>query len=97
MLDNDAQQITSSASPRGRLPRHFGRDHSARPRLTEAIDGERFSPSDACISRNARRPSLTAVQRIEAANEELPGYPGADFDLLELRFMDDTINRVQVR
>jgi hypothetical protein len=37
------------------------------------------------------------VQRIEAANEELPGYPGADFDLLELRFMDDTINWVQVR
>ena len=87
----------SSAMPRRIRRSIFGRDRSARPCLTEAIAGERFSLSDACTSRNARRPSLTAVQRIEAANEELLGYPGADFDLLELRFMDDTINWVQVR
>jgi hypothetical protein len=40
--------------------------------------------SDAYISRNARRPSLTAVQRIEDVNGELLGYLGADFDLREL-------------
>jgi hypothetical protein len=84
VLDSDAQQITSNASPRGLLPEHFGRDRSARPYLAEAIAGQRFSLSDAYISRNARRPSLTAVQRIEDVNGELLGYLGADFDLREL-------------
>jgi len=84
VLDRDAHQITANVSPRGLLPEHFGRDRSARPYLAEAIAGERFSLSDAYISRNARRPSLTAVQRIETAGGELIGYLGADFDLREL-------------
>ena len=84
VLDSGARQITANVSPRGLLPEHFGRDRSARPYLAEAIAGERFSLSDAYISRNARRPSLTAVQRIEGANGELLGYLGADFDLREL-------------
>jgi hypothetical protein len=84
VLDSDAQQITANVSPRGLLPEQFGRDRSARAYLAEAIAGERFSLSDAYISRNARRPSLTAVQRIEDENGQLLGYLGADFDLREL-------------
>jgi len=84
VLDRDARQITANVSPRGLLPEHFGRDRSARPYLAEAIAGERFSLSDAYISRNARRPSLTAVQRIYDQGGALLGYLGADFDLREL-------------
>jgi len=84
VLDRAARQITANVSPRGLLPEHFGRDRSARPYLAEAIAGERFSLSDAYISRYARRPSLTAVQRIENDSGELLGYLGADFDLREL-------------
>ena len=40
--------------------------------------------SDAYLSRNARRPSLTAIQRIENKEGILCGYLGADFDLREL-------------
>jgi hypothetical protein len=84
VLDADARQITANVSPRGQLPEHFGRDRSPRPYLVEALAGERFSLSDAYISRNARRPSLTAVQRIENDSGELFGFLGADFDLREL-------------
>ncbi|MGD2074046.1 MAG: PDC sensor domain-containing protein [Gammaproteobacteria bacterium] len=84
VLDHQAQQITSNVSARGLLPEHFGRDRGERPYLSEALAGEPFSLSDAYISRNARRPSLTAVQHIEDDAGRLRGYLGADFDLREL-------------
>jgi hypothetical protein len=52
--------------------------------MAGAMAGEAFSMSDAYISRNARRPSLTAIQRVDAADGESLGYLGADFDLREL-------------
>ena len=84
LLDVQAHQITSNVSTRGLLPEHFGRDRSRRPYLVEALAGERFALSDAYLSRNARRPSLTAVRRIENNDGSLIGYLGADFDLREL-------------
>ena len=84
VLDEHAQQITANVSKRGLLPEQFRRDRSQRPYLAEALAGERFSLSDAYLSRNARRPSLTAVQRIEDDDGKLSGYLGADFDLREL-------------
>jgi len=84
LLDRDARQMTANVSPRGLLPEHFGRDRGQRPYLAEAIAGQPFSLSDAYISRNARRPSLTAIQRIEDESGALLGYLGADFDLREL-------------
>jgi len=66
------------------LPESFGRDRSERPYMAAALGGEVFSLSDAYISRNARRPSLTAVQRILDDEGRLLGYLGADFDLREL-------------
>ena len=83
-LDARAHQITANVSTRGLLPEHFGRDRSQRPYLAEALSGEPFSLSDAYISRNARRPSLTAVRHIESNDGSLLGYLGADFDLREL-------------
>lgn len=84
VLDQDARQITANVSPKGLLEEHFGRDRSNRPYLAEALAGESFHLSQAYISRNARRPSLTAVQRIEDTDGHLLGYLGADFDLREL-------------
>jgi hypothetical protein len=84
LLDDQAHQITSNASRTGLLEAHYGRDRSERPYLAKALAGAPFTLSDAYISRNARRPSLTAVQIIRAAGGELLGYLGADFDLREL-------------
>ncbi len=84
VLDDSARQITSNISPKGTLPENFGRDRSQRPYLADAIAGEKFSLSDAYISRNARRPTLTAAQHILDRDGRLLGYLGVDFDLREL-------------
>lgn len=84
VLDRQAGQITANVTASGLLPEHVGRNRAERPYLREALAGEPFSLSDAYISRNARRPSLTAVQHIVDDSGELRGYLGADFDLSEL-------------
>ncbi|MDT8388643.1 MAG: PDC sensor domain-containing protein [Thiogranum sp.] len=84
LLDAQARQITANIATGGLLPEQFGRDRSQRPYLADALAGEWFSLSDAYLSRNARRPSLTAVQRIVNEDGTLIGYLGADFDLREL-------------
>jgi hypothetical protein len=84
VLDAEARQVTANLSRKGPLPEHHGRDRRDRPYLVEALAGAHFSLSDAYLSRNNRRPSLTAVQRIVAEDGHLLGYLGADFDLREL-------------
>ncbi|MDX1334433.1 MAG: cache domain-containing protein [Gammaproteobacteria bacterium] len=84
VLDNSAQQVTDNISATGSLSEHHGRDRSERPYLQDALAGDHFSLSDAYISRNARRPSMTAVQHIVDEQGKLLGYLGADFDLREL-------------
>jgi hypothetical protein len=84
VLDAQARQVTDNVSGGGLEPGHFDRDRSQRPYLQEALAGEPFTLSTAYLSRNARRPSLTAVQRINDAEGRLLGYLGADFDLREL-------------
>ncbi len=84
VLDADARQITANASHNGPRQEYFGRDRSDRPYMADALTGDMFSLSEAYISRNARRPSLTAIQRIETPSGEFIGYLGADFDLREL-------------
>ena len=83
-LDAQARQITANITRRGPLAEQFGRDRSDRPYLAEALAGAPFSLSEAYISRNARRPSLTAVARIQSESGALLGFLGADFDLREL-------------
>jgi hypothetical protein len=84
VLDASARQLTDNVSPTGRLPEHRGRDRRTRPYMTEALAGARFSLSPVYLSRNARRPSLTAIQRIDDGAGHLLGFVGADFDLREL-------------
>ena len=84
LLDDNASQVTENVSSTGLLSEHMGRDRSQRPYLKEALAGEVFSLSEAYLSRNVRRPSLTAVQHVNNENGQLLGYLGADFDLREL-------------
>lgn len=84
LLDVQACQITENVSADGILPGQLGRDRSQRPYLQEALAGEVFSLSDAYLSRNVRRPTLTAVQHVIDGDGKLLGYLGADFDLREL-------------
>jgi hypothetical protein len=84
LLDDTGCQITENVFNGGLMPEHMGRDRSQRPYLREALDGEVFSLSEAYLSRNARRPSLTAVQHVVSDGGQLLGYLGADFDLREL-------------
>jgi len=84
LLDRQAHQVTANLSRDGVLPEHFGRDRSRRPYLAEALAGAPFSLSAAYLSRNQRRPSLTAVARLTDADGALLGFLGADFDLRDL-------------
>ncbi len=83
-LDAQARQLTANVTRTGLLATQFGRDRSERPYLADALAGIPFSLSESYISRNAQRPSLTAVRRIERESGELLGFLGADFDLREL-------------
>lgn len=84
LMDTQAHQITSNAYRGGLMEKQFGRDRSHRPYIAEALAGSEFSLSDAYISQNLKRPSLTAVQAVRDAQGKLLGYLGADFDLREL-------------
>lgn len=84
VLDAQGHQLTANCTRTGPDLAQLGRDRSDRPYLSEPLAGHRFTLSQAYISRNARRPSLTAVQRIESHQGELMGFLGADFDLREL-------------
>jgi len=84
VLDQHARQITANVGRTGLLTAHFGRDRSQRPYLQGALQGATFHLSEAYISQNKKRPSLTAVQRITSSEGVLLGYLGADFDLREL-------------
>ncbi|MBK1645730.1 hypothetical protein CKO25_13935 [Thiocapsa imhoffii] len=84
VLDHSARQLTANLSPRGPLPEHLGRDRSERPYMLASLAGERFAISSVYLSRNARRPSITAIQRIEDDTGAILGFLGADFDLRDL-------------
>jgi len=85
VLDAEGRQITSNISRKGTQPDQFGRDRSGRPYMQGVDDAELdFNLSGAYISRNKRRPSLTAVQLIRTQDGEIAGYLGVDYDLREL-------------
>lgn len=84
LLDRNGVQVTANVSRDGLLEQHCGRDRSGRPYLAEALAGAAFSLSDAYISHNSRRPSLTAAQALHDGAGATLGYLCADFDLREL-------------
>ncbi|MEW6645985.1 MAG: PDC sensor domain-containing protein [Pseudomonadota bacterium] len=84
ILDADGIQITDNITAQGRDPAHFGRHRMDRPYMQGIIGTTDFKLSEAYISRNKKRPSLTAVQVIRDAVGQRIGFLGADYDLREL-------------
>jgi len=96
VVDNTGRQIIDDATRTGFKRGQVGRDRIARPYMQRALKGEDYYLSEAYISRNRKRPSLTAIKAIHDYNDKVIGYLGADFDLRELpqtadQYEDDNI------
>lgn len=84
VLDAEGMQITDNITNQGHDASHFGRDRMDRPYMQGILGTTDFKLSEAYISRNKKRPSLTAIQVIRDGNAQRLGFLGADFDLREL-------------
>jgi len=84
VLDADGVQVTDNITQQGHDPAHFERHRMDRPYMQGLGNGIDFKLSEAYISRNKKRPSLTAVQVIRSADGARVGFLGADYDLREL-------------
>lgn len=84
VVDKHGIQITEDVTRSGFKDGQVGRDRIARPYLQRALKGDDYYLSEAYISRNRKRPSLTAVKAIVDASGNAIGFLGADFDLREL-------------
>ncbi len=85
VLDEKAVQISSTVNRFGPDEEARGRDRSDRPYMAQMKDAKcYFSLSEAYISRNKKRPSLTAIQTICDGNGKRIGFLGVDYDLREL-------------
>ena len=89
VLNASGVQISSNITRYGPDPESRGRDRSQRPYMQhihdESID---CNLSQAYISRNKKRPSVTAIKTIRDANGKRVGFLGVDFDLRELPHSD---------
>ena len=84
VVDKTGRQLTEDATRTGFRQGQIGRDRIARPYLQRALKGDDYYLSEAYISRNRKRPSLTAIKTIYGTDGRASGYLGADFDLREL-------------
>ncbi len=84
VLDKNMVQIVSNVGRDGLDESSFGRDRSSRPYMQGIVGTTNFALSQAYISRNSKRPSLTAVRVIRDRDNNLVGFLGADYDLREL-------------
>lgn len=82
-VDTDGIQISGNVGRQAINAGYLGRDRSHRPYMNEAVPAWGFLLSDAYISLNERRPSLTALQMVSRDSRPV-GYIGADFDLRNL-------------
>ena len=83
LTDLNCIQLSDNISKDGLLEEHFARDRSERPYMKELVPSEGFLLSDAYISKNLTRPSITAIQVIKKDNEAV-AFLGADFDLRDI-------------
>ena len=87
VLDANGVQITDNITQTGLDHTQFGRNRIGRPYMKEIMTNSpsmNFSLSDAYISKNRKRPSLTAIQTIRDQEGKAIGFLGADFDIREL-------------
>ncbi|MGB5438759.1 MAG: cache domain-containing protein [Gammaproteobacteria bacterium] len=84
VLDAEGRQITANIGRDGADRSHYARNRADREYMENIIGFSDFRLSNAYISKNNRRPSITAIQVIRDHNMQRIGYLGADFDLREL-------------
>ena len=84
ILNAQGIQLTANITQHGIDESHFARNRMDRPYMLGIVGETDFKLSDAYISRNKKRPSLSAIQVIRNEAKELVGFLGADFDLREL-------------
>jgi hypothetical protein len=84
VLDANAVQVTANITREARDVTQFERDRSERGYMQGIVGITDFRLSDAYISKNKKRPSLTAVHVIRNNDGELLGFLGADYDIREL-------------
>ena len=84
VLDDHFIQTTSNIKNSSHDETHLGRDRRSRPYMQGILGQQDFKLSQAYISCNKKRPSVTAVQVIRSAEDEIVGFLGADYDLREL-------------
>jgi hypothetical protein len=89
VLDANGVQLSSTVNRYGADPESRGRDRAERPYMQHMQDTSLdFNLSEAYISRNKKRPSITAIQTIRDANGQRVGFLGVDYDLRELPHSD---------
>ena len=96
VLNAEGVQLVDNITQAGVDASHFGRNRMDRPYMEGIIGVTDFKLSEAYISRNKKRPSLTAIQVIRNLDGKRVGYLGADFDLRELPRGDDTYKEPEV-
>jgi len=79
----DGVQLSDHVSRSGLTHEHYQLNRSERPYMKETIPEWGFLLSDAYISQEEHRPSLTALQ-VVVSETGTQGYLGADFDLRDL-------------
>ena len=85
VLDTQGVQLSSTVNRYGLELADYQRDRSTRPYLQHIADDRiDFNLSAAYISRNKKRPSLTAIQTIRDQQGQRLGFLGVDYDLREL-------------
>jgi len=84
ILDNQRVQITANISALDKDERQFGRDRSYRPYMQYDFTHSDFHLSEAYISKNRKRPTITAIHLIRDNDKHIKGYLGVDFDIREL-------------
>jgi hypothetical protein len=84
VLAANAIQITANITREGRDASQLGRDRTGRSYMQGIVGVTDFKLSEAYISKNKKRPSLTAVHVIRNDAGEFLGFLGADYDIREL-------------
>ncbi len=84
VLDASGHQFVDNITRNGPDPDHFGRNRITRPYMQGIVGITDFKLSESYISKNRKRPMLTAVQVIRDRDGEHVGFLGADYDLREL-------------
>lgn len=89
VLDAGGVQLSSTVNRFGADESAVGRNRSQRPYMQHMVDEScDFNLSEAYISRNKKRPSVTAVQTLRSDDGSREGFLGVDYDLRELPHTD---------